>query len=290
MKSDTWASISLKLLSSPGSPAFPDQSPISICLIDITYKIATWKSSGSSVFMHPLRVFSAMPCYRTLAVIRHFEHSSSIKVACCLLWSLPPDLQHGEVVPWIAFLAFALLFLLPRPSHPPPVPPPPFPPPPWTFSCLVEVQVPSSFCSCCSCTAPCIHWILQASGKRSRLESSSSSHKSSSLLFLPHRFSYSFTSCCLSCWNGCWTFDTLLASPRGFAGSSDVFFSLFSSSGHLCVGFALCSGPLRLRGSYSDGSVSLGLQPHGENPGGLFVRGEREVKISLFGLCWTLTR
>lgn len=69
-----------------------------------------------------------------------------------------------------------------------------------------------------------------------------------------------------------------------------VFFSLFSSSGHLCVGFTLCSGPLRLRGSYSDGSVSLGLQPHGENPGGLSVRGERKVKISLFGLCWTLTR
>lgn len=145
MKSDIWASISLKLLSSPGSPAFPHQSPISICLIDITYKIATWKSSGSSVFMHPLRVFSAMPCYRTLAVIRHFEHSSSIKVARCLLWSLPPDLQHGEVVPWIAFLAVAPLLLLPRPSHPPPVPPPPFPPPPWTFSCLVEVQSSSKF-------------------------------------------------------------------------------------------------------------------------------------------------
>lgn len=58
-----------------------------------------------------------------------------------------------------------------------------------------------------------------------------------------------------------------------------VFLSLFSSSGHLCAGFALCSGPLRLRRSYSDGSVSLGLQPHGENIGGLSVRGGRKVKI-----------
>lgn len=80
-----------------------------------------------------------------LPVIRHFEHSSSIKVARCLLWSLPPDLQHGEVAPWIAFLAFAPLLLLPRRSHPPPLPPPHFPPPPWTCSCLVEVQSSSKF-------------------------------------------------------------------------------------------------------------------------------------------------
>lgn len=50
-----------------------------------------------------------------------------------------------------------------------------------------------------------------------------------------------------------------------------VFPSLSPPSGHLCVGFTLCSGPLRLCGSCSDGSVSLGLQPHREDPGGLSV-------------------
>lgn len=64
-----------------------------------------------------------------------------------------------------------------------------------------------------------------------------------------------------------------------------VFLSLFSSSGHLCVGFALCSGPLRLRRSYSDGSVSMGLQPHGENPGGLSIRGGRKVKVLFIWSC-----
>lgn len=47
--------------------------------------------------------------------------------------------------------------------------------------------------------------------------------------------------------------------------------SLSPPSGHLCVGFTLCSGPLRLCGSCSDGSVSLGLQPHREDPGGLSI-------------------
>lgn len=51
MKSDTWASISLKLLSSPAAP-FQHQSSISICLIDITYKIVTWKSKTVSLSVY----------------------------------------------------------------------------------------------------------------------------------------------------------------------------------------------------------------------------------------------
>lgn len=62
------------------------------------------------------------------------------------------------------------------------------------------------------------------------------------------------------------------------------FLSLSSSSGHLCIGFTLCSGPLRLCGSRSDGSLSLGVQPHREDPGGLSVRGG-EVKVRLFHVC-----
>lgn len=46
---------------------------------------------------------------------------------------------------------------------------------------------------------------------------------------------------------------------------------LFSPLGHLCIGFTLCSGPLRLHGSGSDGCVSLGVQPHREDPGGLSI-------------------
>ena len=61
-------------------------------------------------------------------------------------------------------------------------------------------------------------------------------------------------------------------------------FSLSSLSGHLRVGFTLRSGPLRLRGSCSDGSVSLDLQPHREDPGGLSVRGGTMVKLMIMFL------
>lgn len=42
--------------------------------------------------------------------------------------------------------------------------------------------------------------------------------------------------------------------------------------GYICVGFTLCSSPVRLPGSGSDGPVSLGLQPHRKDPCGLSVR------------------
>lgn len=64
-------------------------------------------------------------------------------------------------------------------------------------------------------------------------------------------------------------------------------FSLSPPSGHLCVGFTLCSGPLRLCGSCSDGSVSLGLQPHREDPGGLSIWrtvGGVSIILCLFGV------
>lgn len=44
-------------------------------------------------------------------------------------------------------------------------------------------------------------------------------------------------------------------------------------SGHICVGFTLCSAAVRLPGSGSDGPVSLGLQPHRKDPRGVSVRG-----------------
>lgn len=52
--------------------------------------------------------------------------------------------------------------------------------------------------------------------------------------------------------------------------SPDIFLGFLS--GHICVGFTLCSGPVRLSGSYSDGPVSLGLQPHRKDPCGLSIR------------------
>lgn len=53
--------------------------------------------------------------------------------------------------------------------------------------------------------------------------------------------------------------------------SSSLPFPPSSPSGHLCAGFTLCSGAVGVCGSCPAGSVSLGLQPHREHPGGLSV-------------------
>lgn len=55
--------------------------------------------------------------------------------------------------------------------------------------------------------------------------------------------------------------------------------SLCSPSGYLRVGFTLRSGQVGLRGSRSAGSVGLGLQPHGQDPGGLSVWGRTKVRF-----------
>lgn len=53
--------------------------------------------------------------------------------------------------------------------------------------------------------------------------------------------------------------------------TSDSTCVSFFLSGYICVGFTLCSGPVRLPGSCSDGSVSLGLQLHRKDPCGLSI-------------------
>lgn len=65
---------------------------------------------------------------------------------------------------------------------------------------------------------------------------------------------------------------------------SNLFLHLLvsSPSGHLCVGFALCPGPVRLRGACSAGCVGLGLQPHREDPGGLSIWRGAKVGFPLY--------
>lgn len=89
--------ISLKLLSSPAAP-FEHQSSISICLTDTSYKIVTWKRENVCLSVYAstmcvcvcvsLRWWCAMMCFHSsLSMFQQSKHSSSIKVACCLLWS-----------------------------------------------------------------------------------------------------------------------------------------------------------------------------------------------------------
>lgn len=234
---------------------------------------------------------SATVCFllQILDVSLHFEHRSSIKIACCLLWSLPTDLQRRGVAPCLTFLTFTPFLLWPWSSLPRHAPPPAFPPPPWTCSRLKEIIQSSSklFPSVSTYMAPCIHSILRAKDLHWKRLFPSINCLSNSF-FVTSSPNVSPRDVCS---NGCLTFDTLLASPLGFSWSAAFiralcFLCFFFSSGHLCVGFALCSRPLRLHRSDSDGSVSLGLQPHRENPGGLSVRGGRKVKVLYIWSCW----
>lgn len=166
MESDTWASISLKLLSSPAAP-FRHQSTISICLINITYKKVTWKGEGSSVYAPTMCVSAAPPMMMMCRDVfppalpadptfltRQLHQSSSLPPLIS-----PSDLAltKQEVTPpppsLLRHLLFFFLFSPYSSSTSSPTPCPDGHLPAWWRS---RARHSCSFCSRCSRMAPCI--------------------------------------------------------------------------------------------------------------------------------------